>query len=502
MQDVISMHTPSGDGTTDTGRVTSPMDIQLAKVISHLAKNDPGALAGVLQALGSGGTASLPSGASAAVPASNRTNVPTASDSSVMPTPTPAAQASLFYTEGSLLQPNNQVRHDSVPRFDIQSASNIRANWAASRGGRRSTTGRSSVPRAAPAESRPAEVPQAPAKVVPQPLAKDHAVGLKNQPSGALVYVPASDIFSQYSPWTHEKLDILRKLCRRKEFLGYPCFTYGMTVEEVRREVAKCLPEVPELENIDYYWIGALGDPLELYNGPRGLSTAARNLDRFFEDGGLTIITPVQEIFGGFGVVQDFLEDWKMAVAVYEIKQARGHKNDLFVTRVLGKEAGEECVRRRQIGLPSPADARNSLQQRLGLQGGGNQPRSPALLPPVPEDSVAAESLGTGGVLGPPLALSETSCEGSTAPGPAQTKKDSRKGRRSMGNGPMSSAANTGSPVDLTTPSTRGRQTPKAKKHRIEWSPLFPEHHETNPRKTRNSARAGVINNAESAGPQ
>lgn len=102
-----------------------------------------------------------------------------------------------------------------------------------------------------------------------QPLAKDHAVNLKNQPSGAvcisvlgpsdressplqLVYVPASNIFTQYSPWTHEKLDILRKLCRHKEFLGYPCFTYGMTVEEVRREVATCLPEVPELENIDY----------------------------------------------------------------------------------------------------------------------------------------------------------------------------------------------------------------------------------------------------------
>lgn len=147
----------------------------------------------------------------------------------------------------------------------------------------------------------------------------------------------------------------------------------------------------------------------------------------------MTIITPVQEIFGGFRIVQDFLEDWKTAVAVYEIKQARGHKNNHFVTRVLGKEAGEACLRRRQMGLPSPADARNSLQQRLGSQGGGNHPRSPALLPPVPEDPAATGSAGTGGVLGPPLALSETSSEGPAPARPStvsQTRKDRRKSGR------------------------------------------------------------------------
>ena len=87
-----------------------------------------------------------------AVPTPEQTNHPSAPDAITQQTPTPAAQAASFYSEGTLLQPNNQVRHDSVPRFDLQLASNIRAGWAASRGGRRSTTGRSAAPRAPAAE--------------------------------------------------------------------------------------------------------------------------------------------------------------------------------------------------------------------------------------------------------------------------------------------------------------------------------------------------------------
>lgn len=168
----------------------SPMDIQLARVVAHLAQSNPAALPAVLSAMGASGASQATSAMIGSTPLVPSTTVPALSGGISQQESSPAASNDLFYTEGSLLQPTNQVRAEGLPRFDIQSAGNIRAGWAAARGRRKTNVGRGA------ANTAPASVPkvqdtaqtaaQTAEKVILTRLAKDHDLPLKNQPSGGV----------------------------------------------------------------------------------------------------------------------------------------------------------------------------------------------------------------------------------------------------------------------------------------------------------------------------
>ena len=198
------------------------------------------------------------------------------------------------------------------------------------------------------------------------------------------------------------------------------------------------------------------------------------------------IITPVIPVFTGETEHNRFLKAWKKAL--HAVDGTADSDDDVISNDGRQGRRGDAA----EVAA-SPANAQAALKRRVdGRVGLRTSTRGKTTLAPLAEEAVAAVSWAGGANAGQPMTLSDTSTE-TDHPRLSIPMENTREAGHDWSGTELGTL---GTPISVLSPSTGRRRTPKTKRARIELSPLFSTHDDFIPRATRNSARAGVVDNA------